>query len=163
MPGRLTRDELDAAFPLLARGLAAHPQVGLVVTRRRGGALVVEGSRGSVVLARTIDGDPVVLETDGEDPLAAYGDEAARDLLDLERRDHVGDLVLFGHHDPALGEVVAFEELVGSHGGLGGWQTEALLVHPTGWPLRAGMLTGREVHDAVLARLGVLGLRREHP
>ena len=49
--------------------------------------------------------------------------------------------------------MVAFEELVGSHGGLGGWQTDALLVHPAGWPLRAGLLTGREVHTALADRL----------
>ena len=35
---------------------------------------------------------------------------------------------------PAL-EVHAFEELVGSHGGLGGWQNRACLVHPADWPI----------------------------
>jgi len=37
--------------------------------------------------------------------------------------------------DPVTEEVAAFEELVGSHGGLGGWQTEAMLVHPARWPV----------------------------
>jgi hypothetical protein len=48
---------------------------------------------------------------------------------------NVGDLVLLGKFDPARGEVVSFEELVGSHGGLGGWQTEAFLLYPAGWTL----------------------------
>ena len=29
--------------------------------------------------------------------------------------------------------VAAFEELIGSHGGLGGWQTRASLLYPADW------------------------------
>jgi hypothetical protein len=36
--------------------------------------------------------------------------------------------------DPSTDEVAAFEELIGSHGGLGGWQTQASLVYPATWP-----------------------------
>ena len=36
---------------------------------------------------------------------------------------------------PELGEVAAFEELIGSHGGLGGPQTEPFILHPTDWQL----------------------------
>jgi hypothetical protein len=38
------------------------------------------------------------------------------------------------------GEVHAFEELVGCHGGLGGWQNEAVLVHPADWPVDPDLL-----------------------
>ena len=70
------------------------------------------------------------------------------------------DLVAFGRFDPKLGEVVAFEELVGSHGGIGGWQSNAFLLHPAGWAgLPDGVLTGRQVHEAMVARLSALGLR----
>ena len=57
-----------------------------------------------------------------------------------------------------------FEELVGSHGGLGGDQTEALLIVPAHWPqlTEPGVaLTGTQVHDALLDRLRVLGLRND--
>ena len=47
------------------------------------------------------------------------------------RPGHVGDLVLNSPLDAATDEVGAYEELVGNHGGLGGWQTRAVLVHPT--------------------------------
>ena len=34
-----------------------------------------------------------------------------------------------------MGEVAAFEELIGSHGGLGGFQTEPFILHPAEWEL----------------------------
>lgn len=163
-PGRLTHDDLAALHPHLVAGLAAHPGVGGVVTRlsapgRRDGDLRVDGPGGWCVL-RPGHG---VVDGEGADPLATYGPRAAADLLDLERRDHVGDLVVLGAHDPALGEVVAFEELVGSHGGLGGWQTEALLLHPADWEVPTTPLTGLDVHRTLVARLERLGLRADSP
>jgi hypothetical protein len=34
-----------------------------------------------------------------------------------------------------MGEVAAFEELIGSHGGLGGYQTQPFILHPVDWDL----------------------------
>ena len=62
--------------------------------------------------------------------------------------------------DPVTQEVAAFEELVGSHGGLGGWQTEAMLVHPTEWPVPEEPLDGPDVMHRLLAGwMSMLGLR----
>ncbi|MCH7549717.1 MAG: phage holin family protein, partial [Candidatus Krumholzibacteriota bacterium] len=72
-------------------------------------------------------------EIDGEDPLALYGEHAADHLRRLDSFPHAGDLILNGHTDPVTGEVVAFEEQVSSHGGLGGQQTEPFLLFPAGW------------------------------
>jgi hypothetical protein len=153
LPGRLTREQVDDLHPGLVRGLAEHPYVGLVLTRRADGSVVVDGAHGWRVLGGT--------EGEGSDPAAAYGPLAEADLLQLSARRHVGDIVLLGAYDRALGEVVAFEELVGSHGGLGGWQTEALLVHPPEWDVPDGPLDGPAVHAAIVARLAALGLRSE--
>ena len=38
-------------------------------------------------------------------------------------------------YDPEFDEVAAFEELIGSHGGLGGPQTQPLILHPAEWEL----------------------------
>ncbi len=140
------------------RGLATDPHVGVVLTRRADGAVVLDGATG---WRAWLGGECAGGE--GDDPLAAYGAEVLADLLALDRKDHVGDLVAFGRYDPSLGEVVAFEELVGSHGGLGGWQADAFVLHPVGWqPLpQQRDLTGREVHDALVGRLAELGLRGE--
>jgi hypothetical protein len=48
---------------------------------------------------------------------------------------HAPDLLLLSQYDPELGEVAAFEELIGSHGGLGGPQTEPFILHPVEWEL----------------------------
>ena len=58
--------------------------------------------------------------------------------MSLKREDameHAPDLLLISQYDPGLGEVAAFEELIGSHGGLGGPQTEPFILHPSEWKL----------------------------
>jgi uncharacterized membrane protein YvlD (DUF360 family) len=159
LPGRVTREELDELHPRLVRGLAEQPHVGLVVTRRADGAVVIDGGLGWRAWSGASSA-PIATGGEGEDPLAAYGPSVLPDLLALDGKDHVGDLVLFGRFDPQLGEVVAFEELVGSHGGVGGWQGNAFLLHPAGWSdVPPGVLTGRQVHTAMVSRLEALGLR----
>lgn len=157
VPGRASMQTVEALFPGLVDRLASHPQIGLVAVRRDDGALLVTDGDGwrSISHGRVGDGE-------GPDPLAVFGPHAADDLAGLDRRDHVGDLVLLGRLDATLGEVVAFEELVGSHGGLGGWQTEALLIHPASWDVPDGdPLTGMQVHEALVRRLEHLGLRSD--
>ena len=48
---------------------------------------------------------------------------------------HAPDILFLSQYDPELGEVAAFEELIGSHGGLGGPQTEPFILHPSDWVL----------------------------
>ena len=40
------------------------------------------------------------------------------------------DILVISSVDPVTGEVPAFEELVGNHGGLGGSQREPFLLYP---------------------------------
>jgi hypothetical protein len=83
---------------------------------------LVLGAQGRLDLAA---GQP-----DGSDPLADYGPRAAESLRRLEGFPNAGDLILLGAVDRVTGEVTGFEELVGSHGGLGGWQTEPFILCP---------------------------------
>ena len=58
--------------------------------------------------------------------------------MSLKREDamtHAPDLLLLSQYDPEMGEVAAFEELIGSHGGLGGSQTRPFILHPREWEL----------------------------
>ncbi|WBB68497.1 phage holin family protein [Micromonospora sp. WMMD812] len=150
-PGKLTRERIDAVVPGLIDGLTAHPGVGLVVVDSAAGPVAL-GPRGRHVLR---DG-----RVDGDDPLAPYGPHARQDLLRHQGMDHVGDLVVISTVDPSLDEVAAFEELVGCHGGLGGWQTDALLIHPAHWPQDADLVGPDAVHRQLLTWLRRLGLRR---
>ena len=160
-PSRLDGSEVAARWPALLPGLVANPAVGVVLCHE-GDDVVAHGATGSRGL--------VTGRVAGADPLAAYGSRAPEDLLRVARLDDAGDLVLVSSVD-ATGGVHAFEGLVGSHGGLGGAQNEALLVHPVTLTLPddersdvdgTRMLVGAEaVHRRLVAWLTELGLRDE--
>jgi hypothetical protein len=150
---RLERAEIDRAYPKLITGLAGHPGIGVLVVRDADGPVAI-GTAGS---HRLRDGT-----VEGVDPLLPYGPHARRDLLRHQESAHVGDLVLVSVVDPVTEEVAAFEELVGSHGGLGGWQTDAVLVHPARWPVTDPELDGPDaVHRQLVEWLAMLGLRTQ--
>ena len=152
LPGKLDRGAIDRAYPRLINGLTAHPGIGLVIVSDTDGPVAL-GTSGRHHLR---DGRVV-----GVDPLLPYGPRARHDLLRHQESAHVGDLVLISCVDPVTEEVAAFEELVGSHGGLGGWQTEAVLVHPARWPTGQVDLDGPDaVHRQLVEWLSMLGLRR---
>jgi uncharacterized membrane protein YvlD (DUF360 family) len=132
--GRLSREEIDGAHPGLVDDLVAHPGVGLVLVRTDADGSVVLGDRGSYRLS---DG-----QVTGDDPLAPYGELAPIHFRRLDEIAHVGDLALISMLDESTDEVAAFEELIGSHGGLGGWQTQASLLYPATWQEPAGPLYG---------------------
>ena len=155
-PEKLTRDKIEADHPELVGGLVAHPGVGVVVVDEAEHGPVALGKRGRHHLR---DG-----HVEGEDPLAPYGPRAREDLLRHQAMDHVGDLVLVSVVEPGIEEIAAFEELVGSHGGLGGWQTEALLVYPSGWALETDPVVGPDgVYRTLLSWLEKLELRLDTP
>jgi hypothetical protein len=151
-PERLDRARIDKQYPQLIAGLAEHPGIGLVVVDD--GGPVAIGPAGS---HRLIEGT-----VRGVDPLLPYGPRARADLLRHQQAEHLGDLVLISSVDPVTEEVAAFEELVGSHGGIGGWQTEAMLVHPAEWPVGPEALDGPDaVHRQLVEWLAMLGLRTQ--
>jgi hypothetical protein len=152
LPGRLTREQIEARHPRLIDGLAANPGIGLVMVRTDAD-LVVIGADGW----RSLTGPGGM----GGDPLGPFGPDAGPDLIALDQRDHVGDVVVLGRRDERTDEVTAFEELVGSHGGLGGGQTSAVLVHPSSWSVGPQRLDGMDVHLTILNQLHVLGLRAD--
>jgi hypothetical protein len=150
-PRRLTLEQLDAWFPGLVPGLAAHPGVGFVVCRSAERGPVALGSAGE---HRLRDGTVV-----GIDPLARFGPDAAAFLRRVDAMVEAPDLYVNSLLDD-LGEVAAFEDLVGCHGGLGGWQDRAMVVHPADLPLPDGMVVGaHELHRVFVGWLESLGQR----
>ena len=85
---------------------------------------------GSVVLGpagqRLLRDDTV----EGVDPLAPFGPYAADHVRRTDAFEHCPDIVVNGHYWDELEEVAAFEELVGSHGGMGGGQSHPFVMHP---------------------------------
>jgi hypothetical protein len=155
-PGRMTREQMDAAYPGLVDSLVAHPGVGYLVLASQTRGTVVLGRGG----ARYLDEDAV----EGTDPLGEFGEAAADKVRRHAALAHVGDLILNSPLDLGTGEVGAYEELVGNHGGLGGWQTQAVLVHPSAWPLDEPRLVGADaVHRQLVTWLHRIGQRRDLP
>ncbi|GAA4697063.1 phage holin family protein [Pseudonocardia yuanmonensis] len=141
LPGRVPIEELGRRFPALVRGLLSEPGVAFVV---------VDSARGPLAVGP--DGVRVLLEdvVEGRDPLAAFGPRAAADLARVAAMESCPDLYVHSTVDPRTDEVHAFEELVGCHGGLGGWQNDAVLVHPADWPLETGLLDRSVDGEALL-------------
>ena len=127
-PGRVTLERIEALYPRLIPALRAHPGIGFTLVRsEREGAMAI-GPRGTYFL----DEDRV----EGEDPLAPFGPNAADHLRRTDGFPHCADLMLNSTHWEEFGEVAAFEELVGSHGGMGGTQSFPFVLHPSelDWP-----------------------------
>ena len=150
LPGRVTREQLAERFPQLLPALIAHPGVGFVLVRSDVDGAVVVGAHGT----RYLDADHV----EGDDPLAPYGPNAAAHVARTDGFPHCPDLVVNSTWWPETGEVAAFEELVGSHGGLGGPQTTPFVLFPATLPPPGEPIVGAEaVHHLLrgwLARLG---------
>jgi uncharacterized membrane protein YvlD (DUF360 family) len=132
--GRMTREAIEKAYPGLIAGLANHPGIGVVLARAKDGRTLVIGEDGERGAHGRSSAAP--------DTLAQYGPGASEALASLDDLEHLGDLILLGNIDAVTGEVVGFEELVGSHGGLGGWQTQPFLMCPASWSLSADPLLG---------------------
>jgi hypothetical protein len=80
----------------------------------------------------------------GEDPLAGFSPHTAGFLRRLSTYPNVGDIVVNSVCDPKTGQVAAFEELIGCHGGAGGTQTQPFLLYPSEWGDPAAPIVGAE-------------------
>jgi uncharacterized membrane protein YvlD (DUF360 family) len=149
-PGRLSLERIEALYPRLVPALRDHPGIGFILVRsERQGALAI-GAMGT----RLLDGDRV----EGEDPLAPFGPNAADHLRRTDGFAHCADLMINSTYWPAFGEVAAFEELVGSHGGMGGTQSFPFVLHPAELEWPANEVVGAErVHRIFRGWLAGLG------
>ena len=150
VPGRVTLEEIERRWPGLITKLAAHPGVGFLMVRSEAHGPVALGALG----ARYLDEERV----EGDDPVASYGEHAVRGLRRLDRMEHCGDIVAISLLDPDTDEVAAFEELIGSHGGLGGPQTEPFILHPADWAIDEPMIGAEAVYRQLRRWLGGIGI-----
>lgn len=165
LPGSVDLEEIMARWPRLVTGLLARGAIGVVVARTHDRGPVAFGAGGTHLLA---DDAVAATAVQGLDPLAPYGPRARPDLLRAAGLANAGDLILISAVDER-GSVHAFEDLVGSHGGLGGGQNDAMLLHPADWQIDASLrgdvdgeslLIGAEaVHRQLVRWQRELGLR----
>lgn len=131
---RLTLEQMNREFPDLIANLSAHEGIGfLLVQSEEHGPLAI-GGQGRHYLANG--------HIEGVDPLIEFGDNAPAHLLRTNSFPHVADIMVNSLYDPHTEEVAAFEELVGSHGGLGGDQSKPFVLFPAEWELPAAPIIG---------------------
>ncbi len=133
---RLTLDEIASMCPGLLSGLVEHPGIGFVMVRSKESGPVVLGRNGRVYL----DGGVVV----GENPLTDYGPHAASLLSREDSFPNAPDILLMSTYWSETDEVAAFEEQLGSHGGIGGEQSRPFILYPSELDPGADDLVGAE-------------------
>jgi hypothetical protein len=129
-PRRIKQNELNAAYPGLVDALVQHEGIGVVVVADEAGVPIALGKQGQ----RNLHTNQVT----GDDPLKMYGspDLRAAQVRRVADFPHVGDIMVLSTVYPD-GTVAAMEELIGSHGGMGGEQTDSFLLHPDDMPVGA--------------------------
>jgi uncharacterized membrane protein YvlD (DUF360 family) len=143
-PGRVTLERIHERYPNVVPALREHPGIGFMLARsERYGAMAV-GARGINFLDEG--------RVEGEDPLAPFGPNSA---LHVKRSDgfaHCSDIMVNSTYWPETEEVAAFEELVGSHGGLGGSQSYPFALVPRDWALPEEPIVGAEAMHRQMRR-----------
>ncbi len=119
---RMSKEEIDARHPALLPTLANHPGIGFLLVRSDEHGGVVLGAYGAEIPLADLDDNP--------GPLAPFGPGAVDAVRRAHSFPHTADIMVNSFHDPADGEVLAFEEQIGSHGGLGGEQGRPFLLSP---------------------------------
>jgi hypothetical protein len=150
-------EEIEALHPQLLETLADHAGIGFVMVRSEGDGAVVLGRGGS----RRLRDDAA----SGRDPLEVFAPNAADHLRRTDGFPHCPDILVNCMYDPEANEVAPFEEFMGSHGGLGGWQSRPFALVPASWSEPEGSIVGvRAMHMQLRAWLAESGLDlRPHP
>ena len=147
---RMSLEEIESLHPRLVGTLAEHPGIGFVMVRSEADGAIVLGGDGS----RRLRDDEIT----GEDPLAHFDPTAADHLRRTDGFEHCPDILVNCIYDPNANEVAPFEEFMGSHGGLGGWQTHPFALVPAGWSDPAAPIVGVEaMHGALRGWLAESG------
>lgn len=124
--GRMTIERLDELHPDLIDGLKEHPGIGfLLIDSEEFGGIAI-GARGTNFLEQG--------RIEGEDPLEPFGENTRDHVLRTHEFPNCPDILVNSTYWGETDEVAAFEELVGSHGGLGGTQSFPFVLHPTDLP-----------------------------
>jgi hypothetical protein len=151
LPGRVTMEEMERRWPGMISSLVQHPGVGLLMGH--------SNERGSMVVGKTgvhylKDGSVT-----GSDPMLPYGEFAEAGLRRVDGMANCPDLVAISLLDTDTDEVAAFEELIGSHGGLGGTQTQPFIMHPSEWKIDKPLVGAEDVYRQIRTWLEANGIK----
>jgi len=135
---RLTHEEIMRLFPDMIPGLTKHEGVEFVLVQSEQFGPLVIGHNGEYHLSD----DHVI----GENPLLKMGPRAATHLRRSSGFKYAPDILVNSMYDTENDQVAAFEQLVGSHGGLGGNQSKPFLLVPSTWEFDGGTVGAENLH-----------------
>jgi putative membrane protein len=131
---RAMLEEIEDVYPGLLDGLASHEGIGFVMVHSEAHGPVVIGAEGRYYLAED--------RVEGENPLEEFGPNAPQHLRRSNNFPDAPDVLVNSFCNHETNEVAAFEELIGCHGGLGGYQTQPFVLYPAELPVGEGPLVG---------------------
>ena len=132
---RLTYEEITELFPELIDGIVNNEYIGFIVVDSQYGNMAI-GKNGTYYL------DTGKIE--GENPLEGFGENIAMHIKRNVSFKYTPDILVNSFYDAEKDEVCAFEELVGSHGGAGGSQSEPFILYPSEWKVNDDEIIGAE-------------------
>ena len=136
---RLYYEEIVSLFPNLIPGLVKHEGIGFILVESYTNGPMVIGSEGIYYL----DCDRIV----GKNPLENFGKNAAAHLKRHNTFEHMPDILVNSFYNPETEEICAYEELIGSHGGLGGSQTRPFILYPSDWDDPGELVGAKSIYD----------------
>ncbi len=136
---RLSYEEIVMLFPNLIPGLVKHQGIGFILVNSITHGGMVIGEEGIYYLDKD--------ETVGENPLKGFGLNAKKHLKRQNSFDNMPDILVNSFCDNKTNEVCAFEELIGSHGGLGGNQTKPFILYPSTWKAPDELIGAESIYE----------------
>lgn len=133
---RLTYEEMNELFPELIPGIIDNEFIGFILVKSSANGDLAIGKNGIYYL------DSGKIE--GENPLEGFGENIVSHLKRSSSFIYCPDILVNSFYDKANDEVCAFEELVGSHGGVGGSQSEPFILYPSEWNIPDEDIIGAE-------------------
>ena len=141
---------MNQLYSDLIPGLAKHEGIGFVLVNSLEYGAIVIGNEGTYYL----ESDSI----EGINPLANFGSNAAQHIKRTNSFKYTPDILVISSYYHQKNEVAAFEELVGSHGGIGGEQSFPFILHPSEWDIEEDLIGAESVHLAFKA--GILKTRQ---
>ncbi len=133
---RMTLEEINQSYPKIIPGLLNHEGIGFIMVKSRNDGPIILSAKGRYCLASN--------KIEGDNPLTKFGENAAAHLRRTNTFSNVPDILIMSIYDAEKDEVAAFEELIGSHGGLGGCHSRPFIMYPCNWDLANEKIIGAE-------------------
>jgi uncharacterized membrane protein YvlD (DUF360 family) len=138
---RLTLEQINEMHPNLIDTLVNHPGVGFIVLNSKEHGAIVVGKEGKVVVKSK--------EVIGKNPLTSYRKSALKHIERSTSFTNAPDIFVNSTYY-SDGTVAAFEELIGSHGGMGGEQWKPFVLFPSYFDYPKKRVVGAEQLHKVL-------------